>query len=408
MQITWIARATCDIEGRSEIAMVGEVKTLEERTSFGETNGIEVEAPTLFDEVTIGDPFNPDDIDVATRSMTIDLILSRIESGAIDLEPDFQRRRGIWTERQQSRLIESLLLRIPLPTLYAAEDENENWAIVDGIQRLSTITCFIAPHLILEPPLRLSGLEYLGSSFNGADFEQLPARLKRRLRETELVVHLIRHGTPQEVKFNIFARINTGGLPLSSQELRHALIAGQARDFLKSLATSAPFRIATAYSIRDERMADREMVLRFVAFRLHKPDDFRAYDFDRFLSDAMRQINSLTGQQLSRLAFEFEKAMMTAADIFGDDAFRKRYRHGDGRLPINKALFEAVSVAVASLSDAGRQRCIEKAEEVREQMMKLMHNRTFESAISQGTGDLGKVRTRFTEVQAVFSGIANE
>lgn len=97
----------------AEIAMTDDVKAnLEESNSFGEANGIEVEAPTLFDEVPIGEPFNPDDIDVATRSMTIDLLLSRIRSDAIDLEPDFQRRRGIWTERQQSRLIESLLLRI--------------------------------------------------------------------------------------------------------------------------------------------------------------------------------------------------------------------------------------------------------------------------------------------------------
>jgi hypothetical protein len=391
--------------------MTSDGKALEESNSFGEASGVELEAPmapTLFDEVPIGEPFNPDDIDVATRTMTIDLLLSRIGAGAIDLEPDFQRRAGIWTERQQSRLIESLLLRIPLPTLYAAEDENENWAIVDGIQRLTTITRFIAPEIINEIPLRLSGLEYLGPSFHGAFFEGLPARLKRRLRETELVVHLIRHGTPQAVKFNIFARINTGGLPLSSQELRHALIAGQARNFLRDLASSDAFKIATAYSIRDERMADREMVLRFVAFRINKPEDFRGYDFDRFLGDAMRQINKLNGKDIRRLATEFEKSMRVASEIFGDDAFRKRYHRGDARLPINKALFETVAVAIAALSDAGRARCIKRAEEVREQMMALMQDRTFESAISQGTGDVGKVRTRFTAVQTLFSRIAHE
>ncbi|MET4072335.1 hypothetical protein ABID58_007164 [Bradyrhizobium sp. S3.2.6] len=375
---------------------------LEESTSFGEASGIEVEVRPRFEDVAIGEPFNPDDIDVATRSMTIDLLLSRIAARAIDLEPDFQRRRGIWTERQQSRLIESLLLRIPLPTLYAAEDENENWAIVDGIQRLTTITRFISPELIDDPPLRLSGLEYLGSSFDGMVFDGLPARLKRRLRETELVVHLIRHGTPQEVKFNIFARINTGGLPLSSQELRHALIPGPARNFLRDLAANDSFKIATTYSIRDERMADREMVLRFMAFRMTKPEDFKAYDFDRFLGDAMRQINTQSRSQLRRFADDFNAAMKTATEIFGDDAFRKRYQEQDARMPINKALFETVSVAIASLTEVERRRCIEKSAEIRAQMMELMQDRTFESAISQGTGDIGKVRLRFAAVERAF------
>jgi len=380
---------------------------LEESNSFGEASGIEVELRSLFEDVAIGEPFNPDDIDVATRSMTIDLLLSRIAARAIDLEPDFQRRRGIWTERQQSRLIESLLLRIPLPTLYAAEDENENWAIVDGIQRLTTITRFIAPELINDPPLRLSGLEYLGNSFDGIVFDDLPARLKRRLRETELVVHLIRHGTPQEVKFNIFVRINTGGLPLSSQELRHALIPGLARTFLRDLAASDAFKVATTYSIRDERMADREMVLRFMAFRMIKPEDFRAYDFDRFLGDAMRQINSLSPSRLQRLADDFTDAMKTATEIFGDDAFRKRYQEQDARMPINKALFETVSVAIASLTDAERSLCVDNAGEIRAEMMKLMHDRTFEGAISQGTGDIGKVRHRFAAVDQVFRKIVH-
>ncbi|MCK1624821.1 DUF262 domain-containing protein [Bradyrhizobium sp. 160] len=387
--------------------MTSDVKVaLEESTSFGEASGIEVEARPLLEDVAIGEPFNPDDIDVATRSMTIDLLLSRIAADAIDLEPDFQRRRGIWTDRQQSRLIESLLLRIPLPTLYAAEDEQENWAIVDGIQRLTTITRFISPELIEEAPLRLSGLEYLGNSFNGMVYDDLPARLKRRLRETELVVHLIRHGTPQEVKFNIFARINTGGLPLSSQELRHALIPGQARNFLRDLAASDAFKVATTYSIRDERMADREMVLRFVAFRLNEPEEFRAYDFDRFLGDAMRQINTLSRRKLDRLGEEFVAVMNTAAEIFGDDAFRKRYREQDARMPINKALFETVSVAIASLADSERRRCVDRATEIRARMMVLMQDRVFESSISQGTGDIAKVRYRFMAMERVFQEVA--
>ncbi|KFE34654.1 DUF262 domain-containing protein [Thioclava atlantica] len=380
----------------------------EEGTSFGTPSGIERELPSeTVDDLQIAEPFNPDDIDVTTRSMTIDLLLSRIRSKAIDLEPDFQRRRGIWTDRQQSRLIESLLLRIPLPTLYAAEDEEEDWAIVDGIQRLTTITRFIEPEAIGETPLSLTGMEYLGESFNGKFFADLPARLKRRLRETELVVHVIRHGTPQEVKFNIFARINTGGMPLSAQELRHALIPGKSRHFLGRLAGLEAFKQATTYSIRDERMADREMVLRFVAFSMTRPEDFRAYDFDRFLGDAMREINRLDDAGLQRLEHSFIRAMDSAREIFGQDAFRKRYRETDARFPINKALFETIAVSLANLSDSELERCILRQDEVRRRMMEAMQDREFESAISQGTGGIGKVRKRFETVSKMLKDVAN-
>lgn len=383
-------------------------RVTEEGTSFGTPSGVEQELPSeTGNDLQIAEPFNPDDIDVTTRSMTIDLLLSRIRSKAIDLEPDFQRRRGIWTDRQQSRLIESLLLRIPLPTLYAAEDEEEDWAIVDGIQRLTTITRFIDPEAIEETPLKLIGMEYLGESFNGKLFDDLPSRLKRRLRETELVVHVIRHGTPQEVKFNIFARINTGGMPLSAQELRHALIPGKAREFLGRLAGLEPFKQATTYSIRDERMADREMVLRFLAFSMTRPEEFRAYDFDRFLGDTMRQINRLDNVDLERLEHGFMRAMDSAREIFGQDAFRKRYREADGRFPINKALFETIAVSLANLSESERKRCIFRHDEVRRRMMEAMQDRDFDSAISQGTGDIGKVRKRFETVSRIFKDVAD-
>jgi hypothetical protein len=380
----------------------------EENTSLGLPSGVEQELPV--DEISdlqIAEPFDPDDIDVATRSMTIDLFLSRIRNEAIDLAPDFQRRSGIWTERQQSRLIESILLRIPLPTLYAAEDEDENWAIVDGIQRLTTITRFIEPQLIQREPLRLTGLEYLGPSFDGFEYDQLPPRLKRRLRETELVLHLIRHGTPEEVKFNIFARINTGGLPLSSQELRHALIPGTARRYLATLAGSAEFRTATDNSINDERMADREMVLRFIAFFLNRPEDFRAYDFDGFLSDAMRSLDKLSKAELDLIETAFLNAMTLAVRIFGDDAFRKRYYPGAARLPINKALFESISVSLAKLSAQEGEKCATESAFIKDGLIKLLHDREFEAAISQGTGDVRKVRKRFAAVSSLLRDALN-
>jgi hypothetical protein len=378
----------------------------EEQDSLGHGTGIEVEEPE--ETQLIRQPFDPDKIDVITRNPTVDLLLSRIRSGWIDLEPDFQRQRGIWTDERQSRLIESLLLRIPLPTLYAAEGAEEKWAIVDGIQRLTAICRFVAPEDIAASRLVLSGLEYLGDLYDGSSYDDLPGRLQTRLRETELVVHLIRRGTPEEVKFNIFARINTGGMPLSTQELRHALIPGPARDLLKSWARSAEFVEATSDSVRGERMADREMVLRFIAFRLTPPEDYSAQDFDEFLRQAMRRLNEMGDDQKEALRQEFSKAMRAARLIFGDYAFRKQYPGPGRRLPINKAVFESVAVNLATLTDDEIRELVRRKDSVGWKLGKLITDLPFDRSVSQGTGDVAKVKLRFESISRIFREVLND
>lgn len=377
--------------------MIENVEIAEELTSSGVASGVEIEQ--IEPEGGIEQPFDPEKIDVVTRIMTVDLLVSRFRHSAIDLEPEFQRRRGIWTEQRQSRLLESLLLRIPLPTFYAAEDENESWIIVDGIQRLTAIYRFIEPDLVNEPPLRLSNLEYLGT-FESKLFSELPPRLQRRIKETELVIHLIRNGTPEEAMFNIFGRINTGGLPLSNQELRHALIKGKARSVLKEWAASPEFQSATDHSIRDERMADREMILRFIAFRL-QPEPGSA-DFDEFLRTAMKRVNQLPPSQLEQLGSDLRAAMETARAIFDNDAFRKRYQPGAARFPVNKALFESISVNLARLKASERQLLVKRRDAVQQAFIALSNDRNFDSAISQGTGAPAKVKLRFERVAQLF------
>jgi hypothetical protein len=117
---------------------------VEELDSLGHLTGVEIEddadetgADRLYDVIQA--PFDPELIDVVTRNTTVDLMLSRVRTRRVDLQPDFQRQAGIWKVQARSRLIESLLLRIPLPTFYAAETDDEVWAMVDGIQRLTTI-----------------------------------------------------------------------------------------------------------------------------------------------------------------------------------------------------------------------------------------------------------------------------
>jgi hypothetical protein len=384
-----------------EIPMSERISITEGNPSNEET-GIEKEVP---EELNIAVPFDPDQIEVTTKAMTIDLILSRIASGAIDLQPDFQRRWGIWSVRRQSRLIESLLLRIPLPTFYAAEDVNENWEVVDGIQRLSTIARFIQPELLHGEGFALEGLEYL-HEFEGRYCAGLSARLQRRLRETELVVHLIRHGTPLGVKFNIFARINTGGMALTAQELRHAIIPGIARKILEQWSKSEEFKRATADSVRDNRMEDRELVLRFIAFWMIPYEQYRNKDLDGFLADAMKRLNVLTDESVEEIRQIFERSMTTAFELFETDAFRKRYRKDGKRSLINKALFEAFSVNLAKLTKEEIRNVIRNREQLQADFITLCNDREFDSAVSQGTGNPNKVGIRFSKIAQLLKKVS--
>ena len=363
----------------------------------GLSTGVEADAGQA--DLLIIEPFDPAKIDVITRTPTVDLLLARLRRGVLDLQPEFQRLAGVWNDEKQSKLIESLLLRIPLPTMYAAED-GEGWVVVDGVQRMSTIARFVDPELVGMTPLKLRGLEYL--PFNGAGYSDLPGPLQTRIDETELLVHLIRAGTPEAVKYNIFARLNTGGSPLTRQELRHALVPGTARELLKRLADSEEFIAATGGSVRPTRMDDREMVLRFLAFRLTDPADYPRGDLDEFLREAMQRLNTLPEDRLAELTGEFAKAMDAAAEIFGKHAFRKVFRGSNYRAPVNKALFESESVALAGFRPWELDQLRDRSGEVLERLTDMIEEAPFFQAISAGTGDVEKVKLRFREVERML------
>jgi hypothetical protein len=354
--------------------------------------GIEAEAASAED---ITEPFDPTEIRVETRTLTIDLLRARIKNGELELAPDFQRKAGIWSLGAQSRLIESMLIRIPLPAFYFDATDENRWVVVDGLQRLTTIDRFV-----VKQSFKLEGLEFL--KLDGLYYRQLPRNLQRRIDETQVTIYVIEKGTPPEVKFNIFKRINTGGLPLSAQEIRHALNQGRATKFLAELAEIPEFLKATDRSIRDDRMADRECVLRFLAFLMTDPEEYRSKDFDGFLNDRMADLNNMTESSLDSYRRCFARTLLDAWDLFDRDAFRKRYDIKDGRYPINKALFETWCVNLARLTPSEVQILKVRGMVLRAAFISLMNNRDFDRSISQGTGDRGKVRLRFSAIQSII------
>ena len=283
------------------------------------------------------DPYDPKLIRVDTKPFSIHHVYDLIEHGDIDLSPDFQRE-FVWLDvTRKSRLIESLLLRIPLPVFYLAQDEEGRFKVVDGVQRLTVIRDF------LSNKFRLKNLEYLKEcegkwykNQNRSQEESLDLIYVRRIEQTQLYFNIIDPQTPEKVKYDIFRRINTGGKSLNAQEIRNCLENPITRKFIKRLAKSNEFLSATRHSISSTRMADNEIVLRFIAFFLH---DHKLYgqkpyrgDMDAYLNGTVEILNKLNESHFECIEDAFKTAMINAKLLFGDKAFRKASY-------INKALF---------------------------------------------------------------------
>jgi len=357
------------------------------------------------DDLAITKPWDPDDIRVDSKTFSIRNILDMIDDGDLDLAPDFQRQL-VWKIGQKSRLIESILLRIPLPAFYFTEERGGMMRVVDGLQRLSTIHAYVRG-IDGREGFALKGLEYLIEVANKR-FSDLATSWQRRLNSTQLFIHVIDPSTPDSVKFDIFKRINTGGSPLNAQEIRHCMSGGRSRGFLKRAASLSSFQRATDYALLDHvRMVDREVALRYFAFRKlgEQLTDYRQYEsMDAFLTSATRSIDEEDDEaRLQALLDDFDRAMVNAEGVFGDHAFRKWPLDSNGKNPINRALFESWAVALTDYrwSDLEPHR-----DEIRAAARALMTaDAAYLGAISESTGDPRRVEARFGEALSVLRSI---
>lgn len=347
------------------------------------------------------EPFNPSDIDIDTKSPTLSLLITRLKSDPpeIDLYPDFQRKDDLWDEGKQSRLIESILISFPLPAFYFDGTNDDKWLVVDGLQRLSALRNFA-----INKTLKLQDLEFL-KDLENKRFDDLPRSLQRKIEETQIVAYIIKPGTPPKVKYNIFRRINTGGLVLEPQEIRHALNQGTPAQFVAKLAETDAFKKATENKISTARMQDREFITRFIAFYLTDPEAYYP-DLDTFLNDAMALLANLSKEKLNTIRDDFVKAMKLSKNIFGKWAFRKADLYPHKRKPINKALFEVWSVTLSKLSDEERDQVLLKRKELMESFVILLRNDTkFFRSVTSGTGGKAEVAERFLKIRMLINQI---
>ncbi|BCL29425.1 DUF262 domain-containing protein [Streptomyces aurantiacus] len=365
----------------------------------GRATDIEVEDAGE-DATRIQRPWNPDQIRVNTSQFSLRNILDQIDEGSIELAPDFQRLR-VWRVDQKSLLVESLLLQIPLPAFYFAEDADGSFRVVDGLQRLSTLHSFVRGG---ETGFALGKLEHL-DDLKDLRFSDLPVPFQRRINNTQLIVNVIDPTTPRGVTYEIFKRINTGGTPLNAQEIRHCMSSPRSRDILHRMTHTDAFAKATGGRLTNHiRMNDREMALRFAAFWLKGVAAYHERPvMEQFLMDATEMLDSakqVPDERVAELEVVFERAMHRASMVFGEHAFRKWPQGDDYRRPINRALFETWSMALADPEDATHEDTSMDLFTRREAIVKAARDRmttdvTYLNAITSSTADRHRVDYRF-------------
>jgi len=402
-----------------KMPMIEEHEIKEELAEDGSKIGIESEP-----EDNILEPFDPNSISIQTTPVAMDTLIRRLKQNSINLAPNFQRSE-VWDDTRRSRLIESLMLNIPLPMFYVAADEDGKWEVVDGLQRLSTIRDFISGDK-KGKKLKLKNLEFLGKKCNGKTFDDIEnnsaqIRLLNTIMETVMSFTVINPGTPEEVKRNIFKRINTGGMPLTPQEIRHALYQGKSSDLLMDLIATPEFKNVMNHNINDTRMGARELVLRFIAFLIF-PIGYYKSDMDKFLSNAMRVVNCMPDmdakkllkifkdestpefkyQSIKEIKEKFILSMSRGKQLFSEHAFRKSLPDSVRKSPINKSLFEAWSNVLCELSEDEFNLLIARKDVLFDIYQQKLNDSDFNNSISRHATQTKGVTKRYKEIDEII------
>lgn len=342
-----------------------------------------------------------DTVFVRNEQRTINDVVSRIKKGRYQLDPEFQRD-FVWDEERQSRLIESCLMRIPLPVFYVAEAKDGRIIIVDGLQRLTTFYRYLNDEFALN---KLGSSDPNGLIAN-KKFSELPIHLQERIEDTQLVLYILDSKAPERARLDIFERVNSG-VPLSRQQMRNAIYSGQATKWLKEVSEYHEFTEATGGFFNKNQkkiMRDREVINRFCAFMILGYGAYSDYktDMDAFLAQALRQMNDMSKDELDDLATKFKKSLLLNKKIFKEHAFRKSLfeQNPPKRTVLNVALFEVFTTVFAMYVRSSIKELPE--EQIKEQVLKIYKD-DFKQSISSSTNNVSSVNHRFrTIIKVIF------
>lgn len=343
-----------------------------------------------------------DAVFVRTETRTVGEVVKRIENDRYVLDPDFQRD-FVWPSQKQSKLIESCVMRIPLPVFYVAEGKDGRIIVVDGLQRLTTFMRF------LTNQLRLAGLASgedgaASHALEGKYFRDLPLALQERVQDTQLTMYILDAKAPERARLDIFERVNSGE-PLTRQQMRNALYSGPATKWLKDAAESNAFRSATGQSLSSKTMRDREAINRFCAFKLLGWYGYTTGDMDTYLADGLTRLSDLSDDDREQLRVHFDGAMELNREIFKEHAFRKSLgseNRWSARSVINISLFEVCAVCMAD-PDVYNADEPTKAR-IKAAVVALLHDDDFVRAITYSTNSTIAVKNRFAVMEDAIYG----
>ena len=230
-------------------------------------------------------PYDPayENIEIGEDPFSVYEYLRQLDKGKILIQPDFQRNQ-VWDKKQKSKFIESIILNFPLPPIYLNETKESTYIVIDGLQRSTALKQFY------KGEYALTGIEAL-PKYNGRKFKDLPEVLQSKFEDKKLTVFILKPSTPMVVIYDLFNRINTGGTQLNRQEVRNCIFIGKSTQLLKELSEQQYFKQAINSGVSDKRMKDREVILRYLAFRWFDYENLYSGDMSDFVESAMKKIN---------------------------------------------------------------------------------------------------------------------
>lgn len=288
-------------------------------------------------------------IDVENFDVTLRELVRMSATGELRRAPEYQRKFR-WTEADESYLVESLFLGLPVPTIFVASNTDGSWEVVDGLQRLSSLIHFMSEDSEHIAPLgrvgnlTLAGLAKL-SSFNGLSFFEMPTPLQLHFSKRSLRVTALSDKSDPEIRFEVFERLNKGGVVLTPQEVRACIHRGPFAELLRDLADTDDFHaLVKLQKLHSNDGTREELVLKFFAY-LEKGDRFDGR-VKEFLNQYMREVADTFDLAAGRELFTLVVQRLLA--LVDGPFLRSKY----GNTPLNQ--LEAVMVAVGRLIRAGK------------------------------------------------------
>ena len=362
-------------------------------------------ADMLEDMAQEGTPPDFSSLRVYSRDWTVETIYSQIQQGNIDLNPKFQRRNA-WNDNKRTRLIESLIAGVPVPEVVFAEHptKKSSFIVIDGKQRLLTIAGFMNPEKVdywRKPALRGRELNIMEGLKNGLTFDEMRndstyVNEHRAFLNADVRCTVVSNYESPDILYNIFYRLNSGGVPLSSQELRQALNAGPFADYLMDITNELqPIHNVLKRDDPDPRLRDAELILRFVVFVMFS-NEYRG-NLRKFLDEKMKYVNKHWEEyrgHVEQVYSDLNRAIKALETILGSANIGRIYPSSGKRGGrFNKALFEVEAYYFMCLEDKDINGKQEQFAKEFERFWK--ENISFRDSIRTSTSDPERYATRY-------------